>query len=307
MLGFERADLMQKDITSAARVTIVTVSYNSLAVLPAMLASVPQGAAVVVVDNASTDQAELRALCDRHGARLVCNPRNLGFGYACNLGAAGAKTEFLLFLNPDATLMPDTLDQLVSAAARHPHASALNPRIAEPDGSPAFHRSTPLLPRGQWMARGWPAADTEVAVLTGAAMFVRRAAFEAVDGFDPNIFLYHEDDDLSLRLRASAGPLVFVRDAMVRHAGGGSSPRSPASAAFKAWHNARSRVYACRKHGRPLPFATTLLRAIAGLLAPDMIFSARRRAKNWAYLKGTLSAISDGGATRKANDAYSAA
>lgn len=298
---------MTAQTSPAAQVTVVTVSYNSLAVLPAMLASVPAGARVVVVDNASEDRAALEGLCDRAGARLVRNDRNLGFGHACNLGAARAETEFLMFLNPDAVLMSDSLDRLVNAAQRFPKASAFNPRIAEPDGKPAFHRSSSLLPRREWMPRGWPAADQEVTLLTGAALFVRRSAFEAIGGFDPRIFLYHEDDDLSLRLRATQGPLIFVRDALVRHAGGGSTQRSPASAAFKAWHNARSRVYTGRKHGRPLPFFSTLLIAIAGLFAPDMLFSARRRAKNWAYLRGALSSLQDGGATGRADDAHNSA
>lgn len=291
---------MQTQPLLAAKVTIVTVSYNSMAVLPEMLASVPEGARVVVVDNASQDQSALRALCDKHAARLVSNPRNLGFGYACNLGAAGAETEFLLFLNPDATLMPDTLDQLVIAAARYPRASALNPRIAEPDGSAAFHRSSRLMPRSERMPRGWPAADSEVPVLTGAALFVRRTDFEAVSGFDPNIFLYHEDDDLSRRLRSERGPIMFIREAFVQHRGGESSPREPVVSALKAYHMARSRVYATRKHGRPMPFATALFSATKDLLALDMLWSPRRRAKNWAYFKGVLSTLRDGGVSEVA-------
>ncbi|MFN6951802.1 MAG: glycosyltransferase, partial [Albidovulum sp.] len=120
--------------SAASRVTIVTVSYNSLHVLPRMLDSVPEGASVVIVDNASDAPEPLAELCRTHGARLIRNSRNLGFGVACNLGAAGAQTEFLLFLNPDAALMPDALDQLVAAADRYPKASAMNPRIADDDG-----------------------------------------------------------------------------------------------------------------------------------------------------------------------------
>lgn len=287
---------MQQKARADEQVTIVTVSFNSLAVLPQMLASVPLGISVVVVDNASRDQIALQALCEQYGASCLLNDRNIGFGPACNQGAARATTPFILFLNPDATLQPDTLDQLVAAAARYPKASGMNPRIASSDGSVFFHRGSILLPRSDHMPRGWPRQDQEVPVLSGAALFVRRSDFEAVGGFDPKIFLYHEDDDLSIRLRKERGPIFFIRDAFVQHQAGNSSLRRPEVAALKAWHMARSAVYAMRKHHRPFPFARTLLKAIAGLLQPDMLWSPRRRAKNWAFLKGVFSTLRDGGA-----------
>ncbi|MGL4311954.1 MAG: glycosyltransferase family 2 protein [Paracoccaceae bacterium] len=278
------------DPVLASTVTIIAVCYNSMAVLPAMLASVSEGVAVVLVDNASTDAEALRDVAERYGARLIRNDENRGFGVACNQGAAVATTEFLLFLNPDAELGDGALEALVAAARHYPAASAFNPRIAEADGSPYFKRKSHMMPRREWMRRGWPEADSEVTVLSGAALFVRRKDFEAVGGFDPQIFLYHEDDDLSLRLRHQRGPIMFVRDALVRHVGGGSSVRSPEVAALKAWHMGQSRVYACRKHGMPYAFGRAFLGAVVQLISPLALISARKRAKQIAFLKGVLSA-----------------
>lgn len=276
--------------SASARTTIISVCYNSTGVLPAMLASVPAGTPVVLVDNASRDGADLAALAGAHAARLVHNAENRGFGPACNAGAAEATTEFLLFLNPDATLAPGAIAALEAAAARYPGASALNPRIEEADGSPYFKRGSVLLPRASRMQRGWPASDCTVPVLSGAALFVRRTDFVAVGGFDEAIFLYHEDDDLSLRLAAERGPLMFIRDAVVRHQGGGSTVRSPEVAALKAWHMGRSRVYAARKHGRPFAFARALLAALLQAARPDALLLKRKRAKQRAFLRGVLSA-----------------
>jgi N-acetylglucosaminyl-diphospho-decaprenol L-rhamnosyltransferase len=278
-------------------VTIVTVCYNSLAVLPEMLASTPAGMPVVVVDNASDDNEALESLAKARGARILHNRRNRGFGVACNQGAALAQTEFLLFLNPDAQLTANTLEELVAAARRYPLASAMNPRMQTSDGRPSFKRNSCLMPRSETMDRGWPESDAEVSVLSAAALFVRRSAFETVGGFDPAIFLYHEDDDLSRRLRRECGPLMFVREAVVRHLGGRSSERNPAVASLKAFHMGRSRVYAMRKHGRPFPLASSLWSALWQLLSPVVVFSGRKRAKQWALLQGVLSARRDGGGT----------
>lgn len=274
------------------RTTIVTVAYNSTRVLPAMLASVPAGVAVVIVDNASADGSALADLARQSGARLVVNPDNRGFGVACNIGAAVAGTEFILFLNPDATLEDGAVAALEAAMDNYPRAVAMNPRILEADGRPYFKRRSVLLPRRDWMAAGWPSADCEVTVLSGAALMVRKADFDAVGGFDAAIFLYHEDDDLSLRLKAERGPIMFIRAAAVRHAGGQSTVRSAESAAFKAFHMGRSRVYALRKHRRPRAFASALASAIGQAALPWTWFSRRSRAKRFAFLKGVLSARS---------------
>lgn len=230
------------------RVTVVTVAYNSMRVLPEMLASIPVGTSIVIVDNASNNCDIKEELNVRDGMQVIHNVENLGFGTACNIGAAQAQTEFLLFLNPDARLLDGSLDALVAAADDFPAASAFNPAITDNHNRPYFKRSSVLLQDLRKPARGWPPSSREVTVLSGAALFVRRAAFEAVGGFDPKIFLYHEDDDISLRLKADCGPLYFVRDARVSHDGGNGSPRSLETAALKAFHMGCSRIYATRKH-----------------------------------------------------------
>ncbi|MEO9572770.1 MAG: glycosyltransferase [Tateyamaria sp.] len=274
-------------------VTIITVSYNSMAVLPAMLKSVPKGTPVVVVDNASSDAGALKALTDEYGAILHLNTNNVGFGPACNQGAAKAQTEFLLFLNPDAELQAGALEALIQAAKTYPDVSGFNPRILDQNGNQSFKRGSKIKPKERWKG-ALPTADAVVSVLAGSAIFCRRAVFEEIGGFDPAIFMYHEDDDLSLRLREH-GPLMYCHDAKVVHLSGHGSPRLPAVAAFKAYYSARSRAYALGKYGHPRPKLATLVAAVFRAIGPDTLFIKRRRAKNIGYLKGALSAFKDGG------------
>lgn len=276
---------LQKHNQSFRRVTIVAVCYNSSDVLPDMLASVPHATPVVLIDNASKDTGKLKEEAEACGAILIKNDVNMGFGTACNQGAAVAETEFILFLNPDARLQPDTLETLVAAAERYPSASAMNPRIATMEGRPVFQRNSALIDRTERMSRGWPAGDCEVPILSGAALFVRRAAFETIGGFDPRIFLYHEDDDLSRRLMAQCGPLYFIRDAFVKHMCGRSSARSPEVAALKAWHMGRSRVYVMRKHDRPFSKIQPLCSALLQIFSPAALLARRKRVKQIAFLR----------------------
>lgn len=275
-------------------VTVVTVAYNSSHVIARMLASVPTGVPTTVVDNRSADLERLREICGQHGAALVESDRNLGFGAGCNLGAESANAEWLLFLNPDAELAPDAIDRLMAAADRYPAAAAMNPRLILPDGSQYFMRRSYLLPKSAWLPRGSPKADREVTVLCGAAMMVRASAFARVGGFDARMFLYHEDDDLSIRLASTEGTLMFIRDAVVRHGGGASSGDPAKVAAFKAWHMGRSRVYGAVKHGRPFARSRGIAHALLQLCSPAVAFSHRKRAKQMGYLRGCISALGPG-------------
>ncbi|MDE0784326.1 MAG: glycosyltransferase family 2 protein [Planktomarina sp.] len=274
-------------------VTIVTVCHNSMAVLPAMLKSIPAGTLVILVDNASSDTSALQILANEHGAELQLNADNIGFGPACNQGAAKAKTEFLLFLNPDTELQPKALDALIEAAKNHKDASGFNPRILDSRGRQSFRHGSKLRPKER-LKGPIPTKDAKISVLAGSAIFCRRALFEQIGGFDPAIFMYHEDDDLSLRL-CDHGPLMYCHTAQVMHLSGHGSPRAPLVAAFKGYHSARSRVYTLGKYGHPRPELNTLGAATLRLAGLDNLVSKRKRAKNIGYMKGALSALKDGG------------
>ncbi len=269
-------------------VTVVSVCYKSDRLIRDLVTAVPVQTPIVLVDNGRTNTfANLPA--DRN-VRIVRLDTNLGFGRGCNAGANAAETPWILFLNPDAKPYPGAIEALLEAATKYPSAVAFNPRIYNEDGSPYFKRRSWLLPRQLCMKKGWPSEDAVVPILSGAALFVSKASFDYVGGFDPNIFMYHEDDDLSLRL-AALGELRFVRTSTIVHSAGHSSGRSPEIARFKAYHMAQSRIYAGRKHQRPFPRTLTLLQGCLLLLSPHVLYSPRRRAKALGFLQGTLAKI----------------
>ncbi|MGN7958277.1 glycosyltransferase family 2 protein [Agrobacterium tumefaciens] len=271
-------------------ITVISVCYKSDEVIGDMINAIPEVTPIVLVDNGKSNDFSKIPL--NRKIRVLPLEENEGFGRGCNAGATIAETPWLLFLNPDARLQDGALLQLLLATQRYRDAAAFNPRISNSDGSPYFKRRSWLLPQNKYMSRGWPKADCHVPVLSGAALFLSKQNFETIGGFDPNIFLYHEDDDLSLRLQ-KLGPLMFIHDAAATHTSGHSSGRSPEIARFKAFHMAQSRIYTGKKHGRPFTVSSSLMQAIALFLSPAALFSARRRAKAVGFLKGVLVARRD--------------
>ena len=282
-----------KNCTTGNRISVVTVTFNSSAALPAMLHSIPVGVPVIVVDNASEDAAKTNAIATGFGAQVVLNQENVGFGRACNIGAAQVTTDLVLFLNPDAVVVEGALACLAKAADRYPKACAFNPAFESTDGGQILRRKSQIDPTkwkpphgGGW----WPPYDQEMPVLSGAALLVRMADFNSIGGFDPDIFLYYEDDDLSLRLRSSCGPLMFIRKARIVHDGGNSSGSDLEILRKKSYWVGYSRVYASLKHGRPLSFERAVIRAVHRVCSPTKLFSTRERIERIGYLHGVLSA-----------------
>jgi N-acetylglucosaminyl-diphospho-decaprenol L-rhamnosyltransferase len=270
------------------RVSVVTVAYNSESVLPVMMRSLPEDLELIVVDNGRMAEVEIQELQAARTFRYLACEQNIGFGAACNKGAQQSSCEFLLFLNPDASLGTGCLDALLDAMDTYPQASAANPCIQSIRGRKEFKYRCVLLPRSQWRERTAPGSVCEMPALTGGAMLIRREAFEKVGGFDEAIFLYHEDDDLSIRLRQQAGPLLYVPEALVNHQAGHSSGRSAKVAFYKAYHKGQSRVYAMKKHGMPAAKLKCLMSALQELLNPLNLLSRRKRMQALGFLMGVL-------------------
>lgn len=207
---------------------------------------------VVLVDNASTD-GEVERAAAKHAAdprlRVVHNATNLGFGPACNRGAALASGDSLLFLNPDCEVRADTVTELRRILRDDVRIGALGAAVCNPDGTLARgnRRRDPTLRRALASFSGlarcenrWPALagvemppatrndDVEnVEAISGACMMLSRAVFERVGGFDEAYFLHVEDLDLCRRVR-DAGLLVMIAHALrVVHAQGSSSHGRP--------------------------------------------------------------------------------
>ena len=203
---------------------------------------------VVLVDNASSDgEVERVAAAHADDARLrvVHNEANIGFGPACNRGAAQARGDALLFLNPDCELRPDTVAGLRAAMADTPAIGLFGVTVCDSEGVPARgnRRRDPTLRRALATASGLARFEARcpalagverppspistgierVDAVSGACMALPRAAFDRVGGFDEAYFLHVEDLDLCRRLRDAGLGVAIVADLRVRHAQGSSS------------------------------------------------------------------------------------
>ncbi len=207
--------------------SVVIVAWNSREelsrTLPALLAELDDGDELIVVDNDSGDDTAGLVATLAPAARLVRMGRNVGFAAGVNAGAGEASGELLVILNPDAAPLPGW-----GAAIRRPWLegrgwAAWQALVAEAGGTTINSAGNPLHftgivwagMHGEPLAAAPPAG--EVTVLSGACLAIPRATWEQVGGFPRQFFLYHEDVDLSLRLRLAGGTLGIEPEAVVAH------------------------------------------------------------------------------------------
>lgn len=188
----------------------------------AALASAGVGVDVVLVDNGCTSGA-VELLRGRAGVTVVTPKHNLGFSGGCDAGAAVATGDYLALVNADAVVGPDALRRLVDVAARPDVGIASGSiRLAE-DPSRINSAGNPLHLLGLSWAGGLgePAAEhaapRDVASASGAGLVLRRSLWDALGGFAPQYFAYHEDTDLSWRCWQRGLRVVYVPDAVVVH------------------------------------------------------------------------------------------
>ncbi len=136
-------------------------------------------------------------------ARILVTPSlaNVGFGRGHNANAALGTAPFFLVLNQDCVLEPGVLPALVRGAMADPREIAAWELRQIPYEHPKDYDPTTF--------------DTPWA--SGAALLLRRGAYEGVGGFDADIFMYGEDVDLSWRLRAAGWRVVYRPQLAVVH------------------------------------------------------------------------------------------
>ncbi|WP_051470949.1 glycosyltransferase family 2 protein [Patulibacter minatonensis] len=187
--------------------------------LRAQTAGTPE---LVYVDQRPGDAwaAQVRELAPE--AVIVALGENAGYVEACRAGVAGASGDRILFLNTDASAAPDCLEHLAACLDDDPTAALAGAQVLLPGGRAVNAGDNPVHLTGiAWAGRYGEAPEDgdprEVASASGAAILVRREAFEALGGFTPGFFMYYDDVDFAWRAWLTGWRVWFVPRATVEH------------------------------------------------------------------------------------------
>lgn len=251
--------------------SIIIVNYNTKTLLDNCINSIYRTQLncqfeIIVVDNNSSDNSiELKKKYPK--IEWIANKENKGFGYANNQGVAVSKYEHILLLNSDTILEESIIDKLELACNNNNKCGGISPNILYEDKTiqntygnfPTVLffwlnalKIIPILPSfiKEKLLIGQPVKFTEmkeVPHILGVAMFLKKAAFKTVNGFDTNFFLYFEETDLCDRMAQKGYRFYVMPNIHVIHLLSKSSP----SSLFKTKHLNQSLFYYFRKRNIP--------------------------------------------------------
>ncbi len=259
-------------------VAVVILNWNGEALLERYLPSVLEyshGAKIYLADNASTDGSVAYVRKYFPEIRVIQNEINGGFAKGYNDALKKVDADIYCLLNSDVEVTPDWLSPVLEVFEKHPEAAIVQPKILDllrPDHFEYAGAAGGFLDQlGYPFCRGriFQSLEkdlgqyndiTEIFWATGACMFIRKAVFDELDGFDEDYFAHQEEVDLCWRAQNKGYKVFYVGTSEVYHLGGSTlSNMNPK----KTYLNFRNSLFSITKN---LPRKKALLIILARLL-----------------------------------------
>lgn len=233
-------------------VSVIIVSYNSATYLPTCLASLRTSTGinkeVFVVDNCSRDNSVEIMTQNFPEVKLMVNSENKGFSAANNQALKDSLGRYIVFLNPDTTVNPNTLKNAVTFMDTNRQIGLAGAKILHPDGT--LQESVSYKYPGEKFTSGETnCLQGNIACVLGAFMIARKPLLDEIKGFDEDFFLYGEDQNLCWRIRKEGFCIGYIEDAVIFHWGGHSEINTPYVDLFKKKLRAEYLFYS--KHYTP--------------------------------------------------------
>lgn len=242
--------------TELAPVAVVILNWNGRhyleKFLPTLLASTYPGMKIYVADNASTDDTISFLKSTYPQVNIIENSRNEGFASGYNLALKKVKEEYLVLLNSDIEVAKNWIEPALELLKSDPAVAAVQPKIKDYNNRSHFEYAGAA---GGWIdIFGYPFSkgrifdvleedhgqyDTVSPIFwaSGAAMFIKKSAFEKAGGFDPYFFAHQEEIDLCWRLQLAGFRILSCPDSVVYHIGGGTLPKDNPKKIFLNFRN----------------------------------------------------------------------
>jgi GT2 family glycosyltransferase len=183
---------------------------------------------VVLVDNGSRDDSVKRLRAAFPTIDLIDNGENLGFAKGNNVGAKHLlkqQCDYVMLLNDDAEVAPDTIERLIVAAESDPAIGVVGPticyygqpRVIWSAGGAVSHHGEPSHLDVDLDFSVVGTAPRDVDYVTGCAILVKRAVVERIGLLDERFFIYFEETEWCARAHQAGFRVVHVPESVMWH------------------------------------------------------------------------------------------
>lgn len=289
-------------------VAIVILNWNGRhylqQFLPSVLASSYQNASVTVADNGSSDDSVSWLQQHYPQVRIIGLPQNVGFAKGYNDALKQVQADYYVLLNSDVEVQPGWIEPVISLMESDTTIAACQPKLLSYSNRALFEYAGAA---GGWIdCLGYPFArgrlleaavcetdngqyDDEAPIFwaSGAAMFVRPAAYHGCGGFDDYFFAHMEEIDLCWRMQLAGHRIMVCPQSVVYHVGGGTLPKGSARKTFLNFRNNLIMLYKNLPR-RQLLWKLPLRLLLDGGYAVKCLFSAKDRLYAWPVWRAQL-------------------
>ena len=208
------------------KVTAIIVNWNDKDVIVECIQSIldqnRNKIDIIISDNGSKDDSVEFIRKRFPSIKIIENGENLGFGSAVNRGLGLAKGDYLLFLNSDLKLHSKCVGELAEVLESDSNVGGTIPKILHIDQQNTINSLGVLInytgiAYPNLLGEKDPGYQEPFESACGGIFMLRREVYETVGGFDEDLFLYHEDHDLSWRIRLAGWHLKVAPQAIMYH------------------------------------------------------------------------------------------
>jgi len=223
---------------SRQNLSVVIVTLKSENVIHKCIKSIDQNIPIIVVENSSNQKFKEDLESQYKNLKCILSKSNIGMGAGNNIGISSARTDYVYILNPDATLEPNTLEEIFVASKKIPEFSILSPINADLN-FPNYKKIS--------QEKNNP---FQVEHVDGFSMLINKKKFEENIYFDENFFLYLENNDLCLRVNKAGGSIFIIPTAKINHGGAKTVDLKYKDEVeiSRNWHWIWSKFYFNKKH-----------------------------------------------------------
>ena len=248
---------------SLSELTIVIPTFYPGKIIKKCLASLPLISEIIIIDNGEDPELEKIIKLQKHKIKHY-KVGDIGLSKSFNIALAKSKNENILITQPDVCFEKNSIINLVKAQKKYTKAGIISPLLFEKKKYSQYdYLDLSLSKLGTLEDKRkpktismLPSGDICVEAVNATAMLIKKSIIKKINGWDENIYTYHEDIDLCLRLRRKKYSIMKIKNSIAHHIGFGSNKKKNKAKAEQSrnWHYCWSSLYFKDKHSLKINF-----------------------------------------------------
>ena len=265
---------------SLSKLTIVIPTFYPGKIIKKCFDSLPLTSEIIVIDNGEDPELEKIIKLQKHKIKHY-KVGDIGLSKSFNIALAKSKNENILITQPDVYFEKNAILNLIKAQKKYNNAGIVSPLSFEKKKYSQYDYLNLSLSREGNLKNTkrskkinvLPSGDICVEAVNATAMLVRKSIIKKINGWDENIYTYHEDIDLCLRLRKKGYSIMKIKNSIANHIGFGSNKKKNKAKAEQSrnWHYCWSSLYFKDKYSPKINFISFYVKNLVKYLLKTIL------------------------------------